>query len=208
MKLYLSSYRLGDDTKSFTNLFDKINVKVAVINNAKDANIDLDATLLRLEGELADMKSLGFIPEHIDLRNYFNNADGLYKKMSEFDAVWVSGGNSFILRKAMQQSGFEVVVDRLIKTNKLVYSGYSAALCVISPTLDGADLVDDKDAEADGYDEEVIWDGYGLIDFHPIVHYKSDHPESADAEKELAYVISKSRKYETLRDGETIVVNS
>ena len=65
MKLYLSSYRLGDDTKSFTNLFDKINVKVAVINNAKDANIDLDATLLRLEGELADMKSLGFIPEHM-----------------------------------------------------------------------------------------------------------------------------------------------
>ena len=208
MKLYLSSYRLGDDTKSFKSLFDKTNARVAVVNNAQDANIDSGATSLRLEGELADMKSLGFIPEPIDLRDYFNNTDGLYKKMSEFDAVWVTGGNAFILRKAMQQSGFEVIIEKLIKTNKLVYSGYSAALCVISPTLDGAELVDDKDAKADNYDNEVIWDGYGLIDFYPIVHYKSDHPESADTEKELAYVISKNRKYRTLRDGEAIVIDS
>ncbi len=98
--------------------------------------------------------------------------------------------------------------SKLIKTNRLVYAGYSAAVCVASTSLHGAELVDDKDAEAEGYSKEVIWDGYGLIDFYPIVHYQSDHPESHLVEKELEYVKSKGLPYRTMRDGDVVVIDA
>jgi len=208
MKLYLSSYKLGDDTAGFVKLVGKTNAKVAVIDNALDCYSDVLRRSNNLDNELDSLKAIGFMPEHIDLRHYFNNNDGLFEELKQFDAVWVLGGNSFILMKAMRQSGFDRVVEELIKTNKLVYAGYSAALCVISPTLDGVELVDDVYAVADGYDDKTIWDGYGLIDFYPIVHYKSDHPESKLVDKELEYVKSKNRNYKTLRDGETIIIST
>ncbi len=208
MKLYLSSYKLGDDTEGFMSLVGKADAKVAVIDNSRDCYSDADRRAKGLKDEFDSLRLLGFKPDHIDLRDYFNNNDGLYEKLKRFDAVWVLGGNSFILMKAMRQSGFDRVVEELIKTNKLVYAGYSAALCVISPTLDGVELVDDVNAIAEGYDNKPIWDGYGLIDFYPIVHYKSDHPESELVDKELEYVKSKNRKYRTLRDGETIIIST
>jgi dipeptidase E len=208
MKLYLSSYRLGDNTDEFIRLVDKPNAKVAVITNATDCYSDEKIKSEKLEQEMQDMKSLGFMPEHIDLRDYFGNNEALFEIIKTFDAVWVRGGNAFILIKAFRQSGFDKVVNELIKTNRLVYAGYSAALCAISPSLDGVELVDDKDAKAEGYDDEIIWEGYGLIDFYPIVHYKSDHPESELIEKELEHIKSKNIKYRTLRDGETVIVDN
>jgi dipeptidase E len=186
----------------------RADARIAVIDNARDYSTDLERKKQSLKNDLDDIRSLGFLPEHVDLRNYFNDNDALLEKLREFDAVWVLGGNSFILRKAMKLSGFDAVINELIRKNKLVYAGYSAALCVISLTMDGVELVDDIDATAEGYSTETIWDGYGLIDFYPIVHYKSDHPESKLVDKELEYVKSKNRKYKTLRDGDTIVIET
>jgi dipeptidase E len=208
MKLYLSSYGLGDNTDEFIRLVRKSDARVAIITNATDCYDDEKIKSEKLQKEINDIESLGFTSEHVDLRDYFNNKEQLFVVMKSFDAVWVRGGNSFILLKAFKQSGFDKIIEQLIKTNKLVYAGYSAALCVISPSLDGVELVDDKDAKADGYNDEIIWDGYGLIDFYPIVHYKSDHPESELVEKELEYIKSKNITYRTLRDGETIVIDT
>jgi dipeptidase E len=106
----------------------------------------------------------------------------------------------------MQQSGFDRVIETLVKPGKLVYAGYSAAVAVVAPSLRGVELVDDIHATAKGYDDKIIWDGYGLIDFYPIVHYQSDHPESELVEKELEHVKSMNIKYKTLRDGDVIIV--
>lgn len=204
MRLYLSSYRLGNDTESLKKLVGKPRAKVAVTINAVDFSTDHERVANGLQDEMNDMRSLGFEPEHIDLRDYFNDTDRLLEKLSQFDAVWIKGGNVFILRKAMHLSGFDQVIEKLIKTNKLVYTGYSAAVCILGPTLDGAELVDDVNAVAKGYNYETIWDAYGLIDWYPIVHYQSDHEESELVEKELEYVRSKGTKYKTLRDGEAL----
>jgi len=208
MKLYLSSYKLGDDIEGLKKLVNKSAAKVAVIDNARDFSIDLERKASSLAFDIAQIRSLGYRPEHIDLRTYFSKPGQLVQDLERFDMLWVTGGNAFILLKAMKQSGFDQVVEALIKTNKLVYAGFSAALCVISPTLDGVELVDDVDVVADGYNSETIWDGYSLIDFYPIVHYKSEHPESHLMDKELEYIISKGRKYKTLRDGETLIIDS
>ena len=208
MKLYLSSYKLGDDIDGLKSLVGVPNASVAVISNARDSSKDEQRKAKSLEFDMSQMNSLGYSAEHIDLREYFAKPDQLVIDLAKFDMLWVTGGNAFILLKAMKQSGFDKVVEKLIMTNKIVYAGFSAALCVIGEDLDGTELVDDVNAIADGYNNETIWEGYGLIDFYPIVHYKSDHPESHLMDKELEYIISKGRKYKTLRDGETIIIDS
>ncbi len=208
MKLYLSSYKLGDNTEGLKRLVNNSAARVAVIDNARDFSTDLDRKAKSLGADISQIRSLGYQPEHVDLRNYFSKPDQLVFDLEDFDMLWVTGGNAFILLKAMKASGFDQVVQKLIKTNKLVYAGFSAALCVIGETLDGTELVDDVNAKAEGYNDETIWQGLNLIDFYPIVHYKSDHPESHLMDKELEYIISKGRKYKTLRDGETLIIDS
>jgi len=208
VKLYLSSYKLGNDTEGLIRLVNKANAKAAVINNAIDFSADPGRKAMSLQVELDDMSSLGFMPEPVDLRSYFGKPNELVEKLSDFDLVWVRGGNSFLLRKAMEQCGFIHVINKLIKTNKLVYSGYSAGICVLAPSLRGVEMVDDPNVQADGYDTGIIWSGYGLIDFYPIVHYDSDHPESQLVDKELAHIKSTGIKYKTLRDGDTIIIDT
>jgi dipeptidase E len=207
MKLYLSSYKVGNDTEGLKKLVGKVNARVAVIDNSRDYSTDLERKAKSLQSELDAMTELGFVPEYLDLRDYFGKPGTLVEKLSSFDVVWVVGGNSFLLRKAMEQSGFAEVIERLIKTNKLVYAGYSAGICVLAPSLKGVELVDDPNVQAEGYDSDIIWEGYGLIDFYPIVHYDSDHPESHLVDVELEHIKSLGIKYKTLRDGDTIIVN-
>lgn len=205
MKLYLSSYRLGNHGGKFAELVGKPHAKVAVSVNALDNILALARTLI-VKREINDIKSLGFKAEELDLRKYFQK-DGLIEKMKSYDAVWFSGGNTFLLVKAFKQSGFDKVLDTLVKTDQLVYAGYSAAFSAVSPSLHGVELVDNKAAKAKGYKPGVLWDGYGLIDFYPIVHFRSNHQESAMVEKEYAYVKANKIKHKTFHDGQVYIVN-
>ena len=71
MKLYLSSYKVGNDAEGFKALVGKANAKVAVIDNSRDFSTDLERKAKSLQSELEAMSELGFIPEHLDLRDYF-----------------------------------------------------------------------------------------------------------------------------------------
>lgn len=197
---------VGNHADKLLELVGKPDAKVAVCGNARDWSNDTGRKVQGMQRDLESMQVLGFRPEVLDLRDYFGK-DGLVEKLKEYDIVWVSGGNAFILAKAMKQSNFEAVINQLIKTDQLVYGGYSAAFCVVSPSLRGVELVDDKDAEAEGYESGEIWDGYGLVDFYPIVHFRSDHPESDDVEKEYEYVKDKGISLKTFRDGDAYLVN-
>lgn len=206
MKLYLSSFRVGNHAAKLQGLVGKPNAKVAVSVNAHDWSTDLSRKKASLDREINSMRSLGFDAEELDLREYFDN-DGLVEKMREYDLVWFTGGNTFILAKAFKQSGFNVVIEELVKKDDLVYAGYSAAFCVLAPSLHGVELVDDKDAEAEGYESGEIWEGIGLIDFYPIVHFRSDHPESDDVEKEYEYVVKNNIPHKTFKDGDAYLVD-
>lgn len=206
MKLYLSSYRLGNYADKLKELIGKENARVAVSVNALDFSTHTDRKQAVLDRELEDIRSLGFDPVHLDLCNYFKN-DGLDDAIKEYDAVWFSGGNTFILAKAFKQSGFDELFQTRIKNGDLVYAGYSAAFCVLNTDLHGVELVDDRNAEAEGYESGEIWEGLGVIDFYPIVHFRSDHPESDDVEKEYNYVVENNIPYKTFRDGDVYVVD-
>ncbi|MEK7641623.1 MAG: Type 1 glutamine amidotransferase-like domain-containing protein [Patescibacteria group bacterium] len=204
MRLYLSSYKFGNFTDELVKLVGT-NKRAAVIMNALDYG-DPVRVSQSLEKQIAGLASLGFAAEQLDLRNYFGKKDELAQQMKEYGLVWVHGGNSFVLKRAYEQSGFDLIVADLVQKDELVYGGFSAAVVVITPTLKGVEIVDDPDIVPPMYQNEISLQGLGLIDYVVAVHYKSDHPESSAVDQYVEFCEKEKIPYKTLRDGEVIVV--
>jgi dipeptidase E len=204
MKLYLSSYRLGNNTKELVKMVGK-NKKAAIITNALDFSTDPVRKNSSIAREINDLENLGFQPEELDLRIYFNKPAKLSKDLSSYGLIWVIGGNSFILRKAMKLSCMDKWLIKQKGNPDVVYAGYSAGVCVLAPSLRGLEIVDDPKAKAKGYDNKTIWDGVGIVNWTFAPHYRSDHPESAKVNKEVEYYIDNKILFKALRDGEVII---
>jgi dipeptidase E len=203
MKYYLSSYEIGNETEKLKKLIPK--GKIGYIPNARDfTSADPERRAKRNEKDMSSLRELGLDVEMINLREYFVKQDELKKKLEELGAIFISGGNVFVLRQAMKLSGLDKILKELKNTNFL-YAGYSAAGCVLAPSLKGMDIVDPLDTP---YDEqkEIIWDGLGFVDFRFMPHWDSNHPESADIDKEIAYCKENNILYKAIRDGEVIII--
>lgn len=207
MKLYLSSYKFGDNPKALADLVGK-NKRIAIIPNALDVYTDADRRAQGLQREKEGLLQIGLTPEELDLRRFFGKPEDLKRTLSDYGAVWVLGGNTFTLRRAYKESG----MDRWLRENRgnrdFVYAGYSAGVCVLSPSLKGLETVDFPNKVPEGYKPEVIWDGIGLIDFAFAPHFKSNHPESEMVDDEVEYYRNRGIEYRTLHDGEVIIMDS
>lgn len=196
---------MGNQPRKLIDLLPK-DGKVAVITNAADYR-DEAGIIERLDQEINLFKSHGLIADRLDLREYFGDVlNSLYKRLKQYDLVWVRGGNSFVLRRAMRQSGFDEIIVDMLAGDEIVYGGYSAGACVMTPTLLGIDLCDDPNIIPEGYDQEIIWDGLGLVDYSIVPHYKSDHPESAVLDETAYFLEDRGMPHKTLRDGEALLV--
>jgi len=205
MRLYLSSYGLGNKPEEMLSLIGD-NKRTAIIMNAQD-NATFEARAERLRIEIENLTGLGLQPEELDLRDYFGKAKELKAAMAGFGYFWVRGGNVFLLRRAFKQSGFDNVLVKLLQNDRVAYGGFSAGICILAPSLKGLEIVDPKDDVSKGYDKTVVWDGLDILEYAIAPHYKSDHPESADVDKCVDYFKENGMPYKTLRDGEAIVVN-
>ena len=203
MKLFLSSYRLGNEPEKLLELFSD-NKKVAVVANAMDFVGSLEREE-SVRNSIMELKNLELFPEEVDLRNYFNNQKDLSKKLNNYGAVYVMVLNTFILKRAMTQSSFNKWIKNKIKNPNFIYAGYSAGICVLSPTLHGLELIDNPNIIPQGYNPKIDWDGLKLVDFSFAPHYKSSHPESGMVEKEVEYFIKNKMPFKTLRDGDVII---
>ncbi len=204
MKYYLSSYEIGKETEKLKSLIPK--GKVGYIPNARDyTGVDLDRYVNRSKKDMDSLRELGIEVEMINLCDYFGRGDKLKKKIEEIGAIFISGGNVFVLRQAMKLSGLDKILKELQNERSFLYAGYSAAGCVLSPSLKSYEIVDKTDTPYEGQ-KEVIWNGLGLIDFAFMSHWDSDHPESADVEKEIAYCQENNISYRAIRDGEVIII--
>ena len=213
MRLYLSSWRIGDHAGALLALLSggrsgpSDGTRAAIVHNALDNISDMARELYRTEvyDPVAEFAALGIATETLDLRDYFGDPAGLRARLRQFDLVWVMGGNAFILRRAMQQSGFDEVIVELLDNDEIVYGGFSAGAVVAAPSLEGIQLIDDPTELPPGYRSEVVWDGLGLIDHAIIPHYRSPHPETHAAERAVRHLSARGLRYRALRDGEVIV---
>ena len=205
MRLYLSSYGLGNKPNKLVDLM-RGKKKIAVIANASDY-YDAVTRSERVSAQFEELQAIGLEPEELDLRNYFQNMGSMATKLAEYDGVLVRGGNAFVLRRAMKNSGFDGAILPLLKNDMIVYAGYSAGSAAATPTMEGIDIVDDKDIVPEGYDTEIVWGGLNLVPYSIAPHYKSDHPESEAIDKVVSYFEKKGIQYRALKDGEVIVIN-
>lgn len=208
MRLFLSSYRAGNYPKRLEELFGK-GIKVAVITNAKDYKPPQERK--EKVGELLDFfTGLGMKPKEIDLRDYFSDTEKLAKDFSGYPALWLAGGNTFLLRKALRQSNLEALLGDAVRKNEIVLGGESAGAIIMGPTLKGSENVDDPEDNpyftADGYDNKVIWEGLDFINFVPVPHYQSgDYGSSID--NFVEYLTRQSIPHRTMTDTQAIIIN-
>lgn len=106
----------------------------------------------------------------------------------------------------MRLSGFDMIFDELRDKDNFVYAGYSAGICVLAPDFKALQIVDDPTDKPYKELQETIWEGLGYLDYIILPHYRSDHPESADIDKEVCYCEQNNIPYKTLRDGEVIII--
>ena len=206
MRLYLSSDRLGD---SFGELLAMAGegARVAVISNAVDyiPEADRQAYARNVFDPAAHFREHGLEAIDLDLRAFFGQGEALAEELQAFRLVWAVGGNAFLLRRAMRQSGFDLVAPDLVRDGRLIYAGWSAGACVAGPSLRGLDLMDDPSVLVEGYDPEPIWEGLGLVDVSIVPHFRSDHDEAEAAEQAAAWMTAHGVAHRTLRDGEVLI---
>ena len=204
MRLYLSSFDIGKRPEELVALARGAK-RVAIILNALDNRAEARAKWLH--GQTGKLQRLGFAVTELDLRDFFGKADALADVLKAIDLVWISGGNAFILRRAMRQSGFDRLVAAALAHDEIVYAGFSAAAVIVSASLVGLDIVDDARDVPAGYDKEIVWEGLGLLPCMIAVHAGSDHPESSGVRKEIAFFEANGIAYRALRDGEVLLVD-
>lgn len=202
MKFFLSSYKLADNAPELARLLGQ-NKKAVYIANALDYSTDKDRIVKHKQEDTQDLEGIGLEVEELDLKKYFGKAEQLQEHLKDIELIYISGGNVFDLRIAMYLSGFDKFIQESLKTD-LIYAGYSAAVCVLSPTLRGYDIVDKPNNHLYG-DYETIYKGLGIIDWQFAPHFQSDHHESSDIDQEIAYYKKHNLPYKALRDGEFVI---
>jgi len=207
VRLYLSSFRMGDHPERLAALVGEDDRRAVVIANALDDE-PADVRHGGVERELAALAGLGFDTAELDLRDYFGQDQRLRRDLGEVALAWLRGGNVFMLRYALHRSGADAVLRDVLAADAMVYAGYSAGGCVLSPSLRGLELVDDADAVWRVYGAQPVWDGLGLLNEAFVPHIQSPgHPETAAMELVVARYRAENVAYCALHDGQALLID-
>lgn len=123
----------------------------------------------------------------------------IIKKLNFVDSVFVAGGNTFYL---LQQLKNKDVLQELKKfANNKTYIGSSAGACIVCPSINYAQKLDDK-SQAPLLKE---YKAMNLVDFYVLPHYKSKEKYTKLADEiEKEY---NNNKFIKLSDNQAIVVD-
>jgi dipeptidase E len=205
MRLFLSSYRAGRHDNELRKFLGNIS-KVAVITNAKDYKTAKDRRE-KIEDNFNYYRSIGLEPTEIDLRPYFRKS-GAKKLLSKHDFVWLAGGNVFLLRRALRQSGLEPVLGDGVRKNEIILGGESAGAIIMGPTLKYSEADTDEDSPdyiPEGYGKEVIWEGLDFITYVPVPHYQT--PDYIGIDDYVKNLDRERIPYKTMTDNQAIIIN-
>ena len=114
MKLYLSSYKLGNKTEFLKKWIEENDNSIVLITSARDAKEQNDIEKQKIKDNIKMLENIGFKVTKISLKKYFNKKAELKEYIKEIS-----------------------------NEEEYLYIGYSAGSCVLSPTLKCLDLVDE-----------------------------------------------------------------
>lgn len=196
VRLYLSSFRLGRHPDRLVGLAAG-GRRAAVIVNAMDV-APADIRQQAVQRELTSLGDLGFDCVEVDLRERPSATT-----LAGFDVLWVRGGNVFVLRRLLADTGLDDVLAGLLAEDRFVYAGYSAGACVLGTDLSELVRIDDAGAV-----EQPVLTGLGLLDRPIVPHVHSpDHPESAACTAVSEDLDRRSVAHWALRDGQVVLVD-
>lgn len=206
MRLYLSSFRVGDHPDELLRMAGA-GARVAVIANACDgAPPDIRAEAVA--GEHDRLGALGLRTEEVDLREFADGRSHLASVIAPYDVLWLRGGNVFTLRHAMRASGLDELVLAGLRADGFVYAGYSAGPCVLAPSLRGLEACDDADEVTRLHGEPPVFDGLGVLDRPFVPHLRSPgHPETELLAEVSAQYAADGVDHWQLRDGQVLVID-
>jgi len=145
-------------------------ITVAFISTAAkpEENLDYlkkDWTIMRDE--------MGFNVEEIDIEG---KTEAQVMKMLELkDIIFVEGGNTFYLLKAMRRCKFGRIIRKLLKNGK-VYIGVSAGSIVAGRNIKTAGWLGEEYGNKEKFGVKNL-KGLNLIPFDIFVHYQPEHAE-------------------------------
>jgi len=207
MKFYLSSFGFGRDTGKLKNMLPP-GSRFGHVNNSQDVTDISKKIIPKLQQEEIDqLIRLGFKAEPLDLRDYFGEENKLREKLFQLNGVWVSGGNTFVLRQAMKLSGFDIIFNELRSRRDFLYAGYSAGICVLCDSLKYIQNVDNPGFFPYTSSKQTIWEGLQVFNYGLLPHYDSDHHESEAVGKDIQDCINNKWLFKALRDGDVIIID-
>lgn len=190
-KLLLSSNGSFVIEKGLRLLFDDISkIKLAYVTTA--GNGISDRAYIEIHKEMLKKEDCDF--EEVDIKG--KTESELRELLKDKNAVYVEGGNTFYLLKAVRESGFDKVVKEMIEKG-VFYIGSSAGSYIACPTIEMATW---KPKQKDRFGV-TDFTAMNLVPFLIVAHYKSEYDEI------LKEKISETQ-YQTkvLKDGQAILV--
>jgi len=207
MRLFLASSDFGNHVDRLKKMVGN-NHKVLVVSNARDykSKEERDAVI---EYKKKLFMENGFEFVELDLRDYFGKEKELRKFVDEQKAglVALMGGNTFMLRRALSQSGFDKILKDDLSKDKYMLTGDSAGAIVATPSLRGYERMDKENVLAPKYQKEVIWDGLGLTDVRVIPHADSPKYDKQVIEIREKLFDKNGWDYVVLNDSDVYVID-
>ena len=96
MKLYLSSYKVGNKTEELRKWIIEHGNKICLIPNSRDIYPEGERKSNGIQADVNELTDLGFDVTVISLKDYFKNREGLLSRLEEFNAFYVIGGNTYV----------------------------------------------------------------------------------------------------------------
>ena len=205
MRLFLASQDFGNHADRLREMVGRNN-KALVVFNARDAKGEDYG--IEFQKKLFAESDLKF--EKLDLRDYFGKEKELRKYIDKYQPglIVLLGGNTFLLRRAMKQSGLDEILKEDIGKDKYVLAGHSAGSMAPGPSLHGYEMAYKENLVEDlpGYSKEIIWDGLGFTKYRIITH--GDSIKYKDIIKKRKKFFEKNNdKYIVLNDSDVYILD-
>ena len=203
MRLFLASQDFGNFGDKLSEMVGE-NRRALVIFNARDYKEERG---VERQKELCSEIGLEF--NEFDLRDYFGRKNELRQFIDKFKPglAVLLGGNTFLLRRALAQSGFDEILTDDIKADRYVYAGHSAGSIIVAPSLEGYERLDNENVIMAGYDKKVIREGLNLVDVRVIPHVSSDKYREKIISMRRELLDRKGWRYELLEDEDVFVID-